>query len=135
MNPILKQHIEMYINDIEQHNLTGSIVYCPIDIMQEYLDTLRMIDEVIPGHLIPFTRICCCLASQLKGGQMHNLEFRSIGDETYTFQFPVQLMDSQRLRNELTQTCPDFYSTIDIGYGTSMIEIKVSIQHASKFMF
>lgn len=135
MNPMLKAHIETYISDIEQHNLTNSIVYCPLDIMQEYLDILHMIDEVIPGHLVPFTRICCCLSSHLKGGRMYNIELRSIGDETYTFEFPVQLMDSQRLRHELTQTCPSFYSTIDIGYGTSMIEIKVSIQHASKFTF
>ena len=135
MNPMLKAHIETNIDDIEQHNLTGSIIYCPLDIMSDYLDTLRMIDEVIPGHLVPYTRICCCLANHLKGGRMYNMEFRSIGDETYTFQFPVQLMDSQKLRQELTQTCPGFYSTIDIGYGTSEIEIKVSIQHASKFMF
>ena len=135
LSPALKQHVETYMDDIENGELTQSIVYCPLDIMQEYLDTLRMIDEVIPGHLIPFTRICCCLASHLKGGHMYNMGFRSIGDEIYTFEFPVQLVDSQRLRQELTQTCPDFYLTVDIGYCTSMMEIKVSIQHASTFMF
>ena len=135
LNPLLKQHVETYMDDIEKGDLTQSIVCCPIDVMQEYLDTLRMIDEVIPGHLIPFTRMCCCLASFLHGGQLVKTHYRSTGDETYTFEFPVQLMDSQRLRNDLIHSCPDFCLTVDIGYSTSMIEVKVSIQHASKFMF
>ena len=89
----LKQHIEAYIDDIEKGNLTNSIIYCPLDIMSDYLDTLRMIDEVIPGHLIPFTRISCYLASVFKGGHMYNITIRSIGDETYEYQFPFSNID------------------------------------------
>lgn len=137
LSPALKQHIETYINDIEKGNLTSSIIYCPMDIISDYLDTLRMIDEVIPGHLIPFTRISCYLASVLKGGHMYNITMRSIGDETYEFLFPYSNIDYVQMRRELTNCCPYHYVTVDLGadYNNNCIYIKVSIQNASKFIF
>ena len=137
LSPALKRHIEMNIDDIEKGNLTNSIVYCPLDIMQDYLDTLRMIDEVIPGHLVPFTHISCYLASVIKGGQLYNMSLRSIGDETYEFHFPFCNIDYVKMRHELTDRCPYHYVTVDIGadYSNRYISIKVSIQPVSKFKF
>lgn len=137
MNPILKQHIEEYIDDIEKGNLTNSVIYCPLDIMSEYLDTLRMIDEVIPGHLIPFTRISCYLASVFKGGRMYNITMRSIGDETYEYRFPFSNIDYVQMRKELTNCCPYHYVTVDIGsdFNNGLVSIKVSIRNIPTVMF
>ena len=136
LSPALKNYIEMNIDDIEKGNLTNSIVYCPLDIMQDYLDTLRMVDEVIPGHLIPFTRISCCLASFLHRGQLIKTHYRATGDETYEFEFPVQNVDYEKLRRELTDCCPYHCTTVDIGLDyNSCLSIKVSIQPISKFKF
>lgn len=137
LSPALKRHIEMNIDDIEKGNLTNSIIYCPLDIMSDYLDTLRMIDEVIPGHLIPFTRISCYLASVLKGGHMYNITIRGIGDETYEFKFPFSNIDYVQMRKELTDCCPHHYVTVDIGvdYNNGLVSIKVSIQNILTVMF
>ena len=137
MNPILKQHIERYIDDIDKGNLLNSIIYCPLDIMSDYLDALRMIDEVIPGHLIPYTRISCYLASVLKGGHMCNITMRSIGDETYEFQFPFSNIDYVQMRKELTNCCPYHYVTVDIGadYNNGIVSVEVSIQNIPTVMF
>ena len=133
MNPILKHHIEAYIDDIEKGNLTSSIIYCPLDIISDYLDTLRIIDEAIPGHLVPYTRISCYLASVFKGGHMYNMTIRGIGDETYEFQFPFSNIDYVQMRKELTNCCPYHYVTVDIGadYNNGLVSIKVSIQPVS----
>lgn len=137
MNPILKQHIEKYIDDIDKGNLLDSIIYCPLDIISDYIDTLRMIDEVIPGHLVPYTRISCYLASVLKGGHMYNITMRRIGDETYKFQFPFCNIDYVQMRKELTNCCPYHYVTVDIGadYNNGLISIDVSIQNIPTVMF
>lgn len=137
MNPILKQHIESCIDDIERGELTNSIMYCPLDVISDYLDILRMIDEVIPGHLIPYTRISCCLASFLKGGNMCDATLRSVGDETYEFKFPVCNIDFVLLRQELNNCCPYHYVTVDLAtdYMNGLLSVKVSIHNVSKFMF
>ena len=140
MNPLLKQHIETYIDDIDRHNLITSIIYCPLDVMSEYLDTLRMIDEPIPGHLVPFTRISCYLASQFEGGHMYNMTMRGIGDETYTFDFPIpsSRIDVQQLNNGITNSCPCHYvhNDFSMDYAAQTVTIKVSITPAySKSFF
>ena len=137
MNPLLKQHIETYIDDIEKGNLLNSIIYCPLDIMSDYLDALRMIDEVIPGHLIPFTHISCYLASFLKGGHIDNITVRSIGDETYEYKFPFSNIDYVQMRKGLADCCPCHYVTVDMdsAYNNGFVSIKVSIHNALKFMF
>ena len=136
----LKQHIETYIDDIEKGNLTNSIIYCPMDIMSDYLDTLRMIDEPIPGHLIPFTRISCYLASQYKGGHMYNMEMRGIGDETYTFDFPwssVTGADINQVQRELSNCCPSNFVHVNYegNHINQIITVRVSIAPASRFTF
>lgn len=137
MNPLLKQHIERYIEDIEQGDLTNSIIQCPLDIMSDYLNTLRMIDVVIPGHLIPFTRVSCYLASVLPYGMLFNIEIRSAGNETYEFFFPYSNIDSQQLNNGIINSCPCHYvhNDFSVDYYTQTVTIKVSIGPASKFMF
>ena len=137
MNPLLKQHIETYIDDIEKGNLTNSIIYCPLDIMSDYLDTLRMIDEVIPGHLIPYTQICCYLASVLEGGCLVNMHFRSAGDETYEFLFPYSNIDTKQLNSGISNSCPCHYvhNHFSMDYSNKQLTIKVSIDPAVKFMF
>ena len=140
MNPLLKQHIEEYIDDIEKGNLINSIIYCPLDIMSDYLDALRRIDEPIPGQLIPFTRITCYLASQFKGGHMCNVTVLSIGNEMYTFDFPwssVTGIDVSQVNHELSNCCPSSYIHVDYegDYVTQILTIKVSIQHALNLMF
>ena len=129
LSPELKSHIEAYIDDIEKGNLIKSIIYCPTDIMSEYLDALRMIDEVIPSPLIPYTRISCYLASVIKGGHMHNATLGCMGHETYEFQFPFSNIDYVDMRKELTNCCPYHYVTVDIGadYNNGVVSIKVSI--------
>ena len=137
MNPVLKQHIETYINDIDRHNLINSILYCPLEVMSDYLDILRMIDEPIPGHLIPYTRISCYLASQFEGGDMYNMTIRSIGDETYEFKFPFSNIDYIQMRKELINCCPYHYVTVDISsnYNNGYVSIKVSIRNIPTVMF
>ena len=139
MNPLLKQHIEKYIDDIEKGNLHTSILYCPLDIMSDYLDILRMIDADIPGHLVPYTRVSCYLASVLNGGRLYNLTVRSIGDETYTFDFPrpSSRIDVKQLNEGITNSCPYHYVDNDFSmdYATQTVTIKVSIQNVSTFRF
>lgn len=137
LSPILKHHIETYIDDIEKGNLLNSIIYCPLDIMSDYLDTLRIIDEVVPGHLVPFTRVCCYLASVLEGGHMYKITIRSLGDETYEFEFPFSNIDYQKMRKELTSCCPYHYVTVDIStdFNNKLISIKVSLNAISTVMF
>ena len=130
MNPLLKRHIEMNIDDIEKGNLTNSIIYCPLDIMDEYLDALRRIDEVIPGHLIPFTRIASYLASVFKGGQLYKMTIRNISNETYHFEFPYSgnKIDFLKVRQGLTDCWKFAYITCDIAtdFTNNIISIKVS---------
>ena len=135
MNPELKKHIETYIDDVEKGDLTQSIVNCPLDIISDYLDTLRMIEKVVPDHLILYTRISCYLASVIKGGHMYNITMRSIGDETYEFQFPFSNIDYVQMRKELTDCCPYHYVTVDLGsgYNNNYISINVSIHNIHIF--
>ena len=46
LSPALKQHIEAYIDDIDNENLTNSIIYCPLDCIEDYLDETKFCMEV-----------------------------------------------------------------------------------------
>ena len=131
LSPELKHYIELNIDDIERGNLITSIIYCPLDIMKDYIDVLKIIDLHIPSHLIPFTDVCCCLAGCAKGGQLNCMKIGSIGiTETYEFYFPYQLMDYSRIHNKLINCCSHYFITCDINTDATVVCIKVSVQRS-----
>ena len=137
LNPLLKRHIEAYIDDIEQGKLSNSILHCPIDVVSEYVMVLMNIDEDIPKHLMPFIRISGCLSSILPGGRLVSVTMDGVDETTFEFSFPARLVDYKQLQGQISVCCPHHFTMCNISLdnmsGSLLIRISISPEYKYRF--
>lgn len=112
LSPALKNHIELYINDIEKNKLSQSIIYCPPIVLHEYIEVLRQIDVTIPPQLDCFIRITEYLASRFNYFEFKQVELLQDGAEQYDFKLPLTNINYEELVRELQSVLP--LHTIDV---------------------
>ena len=135
LNPEVKRHIEEHINDIEQNKVVHSIICCPLDIIEDYVDALNQIGITLK---FDYVDIATTLAKQLHKGRCVETNYRN-GRQVYVFKFPFQLFDYPDLErrvnllsNSQQAYCLERMDT-DISLGTTTIE--VTAINTSNFCF
>ena len=125
----LQKHIELYIDEIEQGHTFYSILNCPLDILEEYLNVLKMV-EVAPKEMCyPYIDIALYLAKVTKNGLCASTH-GSPDYVVYEFQFSLQLFDYRRAQMEIRELCPHHQVTIDsmssdVTLGITTLKIRV----------
>lgn len=108
LDPVLKQHIEQYIDRIEDGNLFESIFYCPLSVVEDYVDVLNMIQCAIRAEWIPYIRVASYIGSEFGCGRACKIDYGDDKEEQYDFQFPSAALKTtfEKLQRELTALCP-----------------------------
>lgn len=137
LSPELKQHIEEYIDEIDQNRVFHSIIKCPVNILYDYLDILQEIDIKPMAELKPYIDVALCVASKTAGVcYCSNVEFLHEG---YNFEFEIhpQNLDWGIFQRALMLACPQYRvrSNIKWEYGLPRTTIQVSMQPIDKFRF
>lgn len=137
LSPALKQHIEEYIDEIEQDNVHNSIIRCPVNILYEYIEVLKQIDVKPSTMITPYVDVAICVASKTVGVcHCSKIDFLHDGFN-FEFEIHAQNLDWGLFQKALTKACPQYYvqSNIKYEYGLPMVTIQVSIQPLSKCRF
>lgn len=137
LSPELKSHIEEYIEEIEKDNVFNSIIKCPINILDDYIQVLNQIDVQPSTMLNPYIDVAICVASKTVGTcrcsriESHHDEFN------FEFDVPHQNLDWGLFQRALIRACPQYRvrSNIKYEYGQQMTTIQVSLQPIDKFRF
>lgn len=125
----LQKHIEFYIDQIEQGHTFYSILNCPLDILEEYLNVLKMV-EVAPKEMCyPYIDIALYLARVTDSGQCVNMS-GTPDHVVYEFQFGLRLFDYEQTQMMLRTLCPHHRVTVesmssDVTLGTTTLKIRV----------
>ena len=133
LTPRVKTYIEQHIDDIENGNFNNSIIYCPLDILADYVDTLREAEVYLPQYLVPFVNIATYLASIIKDIRLYQISIRSLEEETYTFEFPYQNLDTKEVNYMISTLCSHCYTSCDydLDYSNQRMQLTVST-HAAR---
>lgn len=137
-SPVLKQHIEKYIEEIEKDNVYTSILRCPIDILHEYIEVLKQIDVKPSPMLNPYIDVALCIASETVGVcYCSKIEFVSVDVFNFEFEIHPQNLDWGLFQKALIKACPQYYVNSGLKYesGLSMETIQVSLQPTARFRF
>lgn len=137
LSPALKQHIEEYIDEIDQNRVFHSIIKCPVNILDDYLNILQQIDITPMEQLNPYIDVAICVASKTVGPcRCSKIESCQNG---FKFEFDVlhQNIDWGLFQIALRKACPQYYlrSNIKYEYGLSMVTIQVEVQPIDNFRF
>lgn len=139
LSPELKQHIEEYIEEIEKDNVYNSIIKCPINILDDYIQVLNQIDVQPSVMLKSYIDVACCIGSKIEYGNCYHIEARSLEDVTYEFETDItSLLDWDNLQRDLMRVCPYHYVQAAMShefFGLPRRTIKVILQPRAKFRF
>ena len=140
LDPVLKQHIEQYIDRIEDGNLFESIFYCPLSVVEDYIDVLNMIQSVIRAEWIPYIRVASYLGSEFGCGRACKIDYNcNTYDEQYDFQFPSSALKTtfEELQRNLTALCPYHSVRVNLNadYVSQETHIIVNICDLGAFRF
>lgn len=137
LSPALKEHIEEYIDEIDQNRVFHSILKCPVNILYDYLDILQQIDIKPMAELNPYIDVALCVASKTVGA-CHSSKIDFLHDG-FNFEFEIhpQNLDWGLLQRALIIACPQYRvrSNIKYEYGLPMTTIQISMQPINKFRF
>lgn len=137
LSPELKQHIEEYIDEIDQNRVFHSIIKCPVDILDDYLNILQQIDITPMKELRPYIDVAICVASKTVGTcRCSKIEFLH---DAFKVEFEVlhQNIDWGVFQIALRKACPQYYvqSNIKYEYGLPMVTIQVEARCIDEFRF
>lgn len=139
LSPELKQHIEEYIEEIEKDNVYNSIIKCPINILNDYIQVLNQIDVQPSVMLKSYIDVACCIGSKIEYGNCYHIDDLSLDCFTYEFETDTtSLLNWDELQKELIQACPYHYVQASIShefFGFPRRTIKVDLQPLDKFRF
>ena len=137
LSPELKQHIEEYIEEIEQNRVFHSIIKCPVNILYDYLNILQQIDIKPVAELNPYLDVAKCIASKTSGVcHCSKIDFLHDGS-IFEFEIHAQNLDWGLFQRALMRACPQYHvrSNIKYEYGLPMVTIQVKVQPLDKFRF
>ena len=139
LSPELKSHIEEYIEEIEKDNVYNSIIKCPINILDEYIQVLNQIDVQPSVMLKSYIDVACCIGSKIEYGNCYHIDVHSLDCFTYEFEIDTtSLLDWDDLQKELMHVCPYHYVQAAMShefFGLLRRTIKVNLQPLDKFRF
>lgn len=139
LSPELKQHIEEYIEEIEKDNVYNSIIKCPINILDDYVQVLNQIDVQPSVMLKSYIDIACCIGSKIEYGNCYHIDALSLDCFTYEFETDTtSLLNWDDLQKELMRVCPYHYVQAAMShefFGLPRRTIKVILQPLAKFRF
>ena len=139
LSPELKQHIEEYIEEIEKDNVYNSIIKCPINILDDYIQVLNQIDVQPSVMLKSYIDVACCIGSKIEHGNCYHIDAHSLDCFTYEFETDTtSLLSWDDLQKELMCVCPYHYVQASISnefFGFPRRTIKVILQPLAKFRF
>ena len=139
LSPELKSHIEEYIEEIEKDNVHNSIIKCPINILDDYIQVLNQIDVQPSVILKPYIDVACCIGSKIEYANCYHIDVHSL--DSFTFEFETDttsLLDWDNLQEELMRVCPYHYVEATMShefFGFPRRTIKVHLQPLAKFRF
>ena len=132
LSPELKSHIEEYIEDIEKDNVYNSIIKCPINILDDYIQVLNQIDVQPSVMLKSYIDVACCIGSKIECGNCYHIHVHSLDCFTYEFETDTtSLLDWDDLQKELMRVCPHHHVQATIShefFGVPRRTIKVNLQ-------
>lgn len=139
ISPQLKSHIEEYIEEIENENVYNSIIKCPINILDDYIQVLNEI-EVQPSVMLKsYIDVACCIGSKIEYGNCYHIEVHSLDCFTYDFETDTtSLLNWDELQKEIIQICPYHYVQCAMShefFGMPRRTIRVNLQPLAKFRF
>ena len=139
LSPELKQHIEEYIEEIEQDRINQSIIKCPLKILDDYVHVLKQIDIEPREELQTYIDIACCVGAKIEYGNCYHIDVHSSDCFTYEFETDTtSLLNWDDLQKELMRVCPYHYVQAAIShefFGLPRRTIKVYLQPREKFRF
>ena len=105
LSPELKFHIEEYIDEIEKDNVHNSIIKCPINILDDYIQVLNQIDVQPSVMLKSYIDVACCIGSKIEYGNCYHIDAHSLDCFTYEFETDTtSLLDWDNLQKELASS-------------------------------
>ena len=132
LSPELKFHIEEYIDEIEKDNVHNSIIKCPINILDDYIQVLNQIDVQPSVMLKSYIDVACCIGSKIEYGNCYHIDAHSLDCFTYEFETDTtSLLDWDDLQKELMRVCPHHHVQATIShefFGVPRRTIKVNLQ-------
>ena len=139
LSPELKSHIEEYIDEIEKDNVYNSIIKCPINILDDYIQVLNQIDVQPSVMLKSYIDVACCIGSKIEYGNCYHIDVPSLDCFTYDFEIDTtSLLDWDDLQKEIMRVCPYHYVQCAMShefFGMPRRTIRVSLQPCAKFRF
>lgn len=139
LSPAMKQHIETYIDEIDQNNVIQSIYSCPIEILCDYINILDSID--VKPHIITrsYVSIALYIASICGGAHLSDVRIENFmsREEIQSFEFLVnkQYVNSIELEQELQRLCPSNEVLCSISMSPYVTTIKVSVRNIKSAHF
>ena len=139
LSPELKFHIEEYIDEIEKDNVHNSIIKCPINILDDYIQVLNQIDVQPSVMLKSYIDVACCIGSKIEYGNCYHIDAHRLDCFSYDFEIDTtSLLDWDNLQKELVRVCPYHYVQAAMShefFGMPRRTIRVSLQPLAKFRF
>jgi hypothetical protein len=101
----LKIYIEQHIGEIEQNRIYNSIVSCPWNILNEYIEVLKMIDIPIDFEWTTI-KLFQFVSSMFPEGYCEETDYID-NAQVHHFKLPLQDVNYTKLQKMLTDACPN----------------------------
>ena len=132
MNIVVKQLIELYIDDLERNYFGNIIMQCPHDDLPDLLHALHDADLSPSSRFQPYVNLVSYFAKQYRGGVTHELYVEDNLEE-YTFKFRHAKFHWKELEEDLVLLFPqhDVRVVVDTSFNGGYIEsyVKVSLRN------
>ena len=128
-----KQFIETHINLIENNDIASAYLSCPLQILEDFNNTLYIAGIDYPPEIHNYVVICCYMSNRFSGAQLRGYDFDyKTKKEEYEFICDNCIYLVEQLNHDLSVMLPKRSINVDIAQqhdfrGLTKLNIRVEV--------
>ena len=128
-----KFYIEQHINSIENNGIASAYLNCPLEIINDFNNTLHYADIYYPPEIHVYVVLCCYITTRFKNVHLHSYDFDyKTEEEEYEFICDNCLYLVEQLNHDLSVLLPKRSINADIVQqydfrGNTRLNIRVKV--------